>query len=258
MIPHRWNEAKFQHYSQKKLKFGYYFDDGVSIASPPVKRAILETVQALQSQGHECVQVTIPNTSEPFAIFAALTSAEGYSNLRKPIGNDPIEPTLRFILTLGGLPQWLRLSLSFITRYLLGDPVVADNMRNVRSKSAAEINQWQSRRNVYREEFNDWFQQMAFDALIAPTSSIPAPKINSTNLLGALAVSTFIYNVLDYPVGVVPVTRVKEGEMMPEDRWKGKEKDGHSWVFLDSVYGKKGKYNEIAKDGVGLPVGVQV
>jgi len=60
------------------MKFGYYIDDGVSIASPPVKRAILETVEALQKQGHEVIQVTPPNVLQAVRIFLALTSAEGY------------------------------------------------------------------------------------------------------------------------------------------------------------------------------------
>jgi Asp-tRNA(Asn)/Glu-tRNA(Gln) amidotransferase A subunit family amidase len=60
------------------LKFGYYFDDGVTVASPPVKRAILETIEALKSQGHEVILVTPPNILEAVRIFVALTSEERF------------------------------------------------------------------------------------------------------------------------------------------------------------------------------------
>jgi Asp-tRNA(Asn)/Glu-tRNA(Gln) amidotransferase A subunit family amidase len=78
MLPSPFNNAIWSQYGKKKLKFGYYFDDGVVIASPPVKRAILKTINALKSQGHQVIPITLPNTIEAVRIFASLTSAEGY------------------------------------------------------------------------------------------------------------------------------------------------------------------------------------
>lgn len=169
-----------------------------------------------------------------------------------------MEPTVRFLLTLGRIPSWLRSSLAFIIQHILHDPVSSSTIRLVGDKSAKEVKSWIIRRNEFRQSFNDWFQNSQFDALIAPTSTLPATKINATSMLSALATSTLLYNVLDWPVGVVPVTKVKEGEVMEESRWKGKEKEGHSWMFLDMVYGGKGAYKDIMEGGVGLPVGIQV
>jgi Asp-tRNA(Asn)/Glu-tRNA(Gln) amidotransferase A subunit family amidase len=77
VIPAPWNESKFAEYAtKKKLKFGYYFDDGVTISSPPVKRAIEETVKALEAQGHEVELVAPPNVIEAVRIFIALSSQE--------------------------------------------------------------------------------------------------------------------------------------------------------------------------------------
>ena len=45
----------------KKLKFGYYLMDGLVKASPACKRAVLETVEALGREGHECVEVSVPS-----------------------------------------------------------------------------------------------------------------------------------------------------------------------------------------------------
>ena len=41
----------------KKLKFGYYLMNGLVTAC---KRAVLETVEALRKEGHECVEVDVP------------------------------------------------------------------------------------------------------------------------------------------------------------------------------------------------------
>jgi hypothetical protein len=269
VIPNPWKEAVFLKFTERKLKFGYYFDDGVTISSPPVKRAIMETVTQLQNQGHEVVSIVPPNVIEAVRIFVALTSHTGflsnkcvsnsrYANLRAPIKNDPMEGTVRFLLTLGRLPNWLRSFLAFAIDNILRDPVTGSTMRLVSTKSAAQMNSWVVRRDALRQEWSDWLQEQKLDALIAPVSTIPAAKVNATSMLGALATSTLLYNVLDWPVGVVPVTTVREKEVMDEARWKGREKDGYSWMFLDRIYGKNGAYQTIMEDGIGLPVGVQV
>ena len=45
----------------KRLKFGYYLMDGLVKASPACKRAVLETVEALRREGHECVEFAVPS-----------------------------------------------------------------------------------------------------------------------------------------------------------------------------------------------------
>jgi Asp-tRNA(Asn)/Glu-tRNA(Gln) amidotransferase A subunit family amidase len=49
----------------KKLKFGYYLMDGLVKASPPCKRAVLETVEALRREGHECIEFAVPSRMYP-------------------------------------------------------------------------------------------------------------------------------------------------------------------------------------------------
>jgi len=169
-----------------------------------------------------------------------------------------MEPSIKFILTLSRLPSWIRSFLSFLIQTLIGDPVTASTVLLVDNKYASDVTTLTIERDNFREEFYNWFRSGGFDALIAPVSAIPAAKINSTTMVSALAVSTFLYNVLDWPVGVVPVTKVRKGETMDDSRWKGREKEGYSKMFMDQVYGSGKVYKEIQENGEGLPVGVQV
>jgi amidase len=157
---------------------------------------------------------------------------------------------------MGRLPTWFRSFFGFVVNHLLHDPVTAATIAIVGSKTSDEMTSWIRRRDNLRQEWNDWFLENEFDALIAPTSTIPATKINGTTMVSALAETTFLYNVLDWPVGVLPVTKVQKGEDIEESEWKTRE--GYSWMLMDYVYGKKGCYKDIRDDGVGLPVGVQV
>lgn len=62
---------------REQLKFGYYISgtgsafvqeilliyilDGFAMASPANRRAVMETVEALKKQGHQCVEIELPD-----------------------------------------------------------------------------------------------------------------------------------------------------------------------------------------------------
>ena len=48
-----------------RLKFGYYFNDGMARVTPACRRAVSETVEALRRQGYECVEFELPSQTEP-------------------------------------------------------------------------------------------------------------------------------------------------------------------------------------------------
>ena len=54
-VPYR--EVKLEN----RLKFGYYFNDGMARITPACSRAVSETVEALREQGHECVEFKLPS-----------------------------------------------------------------------------------------------------------------------------------------------------------------------------------------------------
>ena len=45
----------------QKLKFGYYFNDGMARITPACHRAVSETVEALRKHGHECIEFELPS-----------------------------------------------------------------------------------------------------------------------------------------------------------------------------------------------------
>jgi amidase len=93
------------------------------------------------------------------------------------------------------------------------------------------------------------------DALLAPVQAIPALPHGGCDRLAPLACATLIYNIVDSPVGVVPVTRVDPARDELSDEWRAAPGNG-SKILEDEVYGPKGAYNAQAMEG--LPVGIQV
>jgi Amidase len=95
----------------------------------------------------------------------------------------------------------------------------------------------------------------ALDAVLAPVQAIPALPHGGCDRLSPLACATAMYNVMDSPVGVVPVTRVDPARDELSDAWRAAPGNGSKLVEGD-IYGPKGAYNPRAMEG--LPVGVQI
>lgn len=94
-----------------------------------------------------------------------------------------------------------------------------------------------------------------FDAVLAPVQAIPVLPHGGCDRLAPLACATLIYNMINCPVGVVPVTRVDPTRDEVSDEWRAGPGNG-SKLLEGEIYGPKGAYNPSAMEG--LPVGVQV
>ncbi|KAG8959732.1 hypothetical protein FRC03_007549 [Tulasnella sp. 419] len=241
----------------EKLKFGYYKSDGLIKASPACQRAVQESVDALRKAGHECVEFEFPDILECTRLFVALTSADGYSTLLSHKGPDPKDSSL-FLVTLGpSLPGWLRRLAATLVELAKDDKIFATLMRNSRVRSVREKMVEAHKRDEYRKFFyREVWDKFGFDGIIAPVQAMPCLPHKATTTLSPLAAATFIYNVVDQPIGVVPVTRVQADKDALTDEWRSSGAPG-SVIFSEELYqGKSPVYDPAAMEGI--PVGVQV
>ncbi|KAF9557330.1 amidase [Agrocybe pediades] len=242
---------------QPKLKFGYYTSDNYIKASPACMRAVLETVEALRRAGHECVEFEIPDVHIAMNIFAGLTSSDGYKTMLSHLGPDKKENAL-FLVTLGPkIPSVLRTFVTWIMETFLGDKLFADTMRVTRAKTVTEYWKLNSEKEKYTQRFYDevWARH-GFDSIIAPAQAIPQLPHGGCDNFSALALATFLYNVLDMPVGCLPVTRVDPSRDHIDEAWEKGPGFGSS-VLESGIYkGKAPLYNP--KDSQGMPVSIQI
>lgn len=98
-------------------------------------------------------------------------------------------------------------------------------------------------------------ENIAFDAVIAPVQALPALPHGGCNDLSPLACATLMYNIVDSPVGVLPVTRVDPARDDLSDEWRAAPGNG-SKILESRMYGPKRAYN--SQEMEGLPVGIQV
>eukprot|EP00058_Branchiostoma_floridae_P009644 XP_002595132.1 hypothetical protein BRAFLDRAFT_67914 [Branchiostoma floridae] len=94
----------------------------------------------------------------------------------------------------------------------------------------------------YKEQFQNELKKKDIDVLLCPAFGMPACKPEHA---GALAYCS-IFNLLDFPAGVVPVTMVTEEDDRLLDDWHGYGND-----LMDKII------KETTRGAVGLPVAVQ-
>lgn len=240
-----------------KLKFGYYTSDNYIKASPACKRAVLETVEALRTAGHECVEFELPDAHIPFNLFAAITSSDGYKTMLSHLGPDKKENAL-FLVTLGPkLPSVVRIFATWILETFLNDKMFADTIRATKSKNVSDYWKLISERDQYIRHFHETvWEKYEFDSIIAPVQALPQLPHGGCDNFSALATATILYNVLDMPVGCLPVTRVDPAKDQLTEEWEKGPGLG-SRVLESGIYrGKKPLYNPEATKG--MPVNIQL
>ena len=233
--------------SKKHLRVAYYFDDGFVPASPACRRAVLEVVAALTREGHECVQWTPPNSEQIISSFFQLLSADGGKTLKDNLAFDPPNGVVAPLLAMASLPDWLKQVVSvFISRTV--DPVFGKMLGTMVNRSVDQYYKLLYTRNNLRHAFAKEMQ--GYDFIVAPGFVVPAPKCGSTTQLSFSTNYTALYNVLDLPVVVVPVTKVKPAL----DAWTPDA------ISRAKNTGMTKKISEIynPEQMAGLPVGVQI
>ncbi|KDQ12989.1 hypothetical protein BOTBODRAFT_56307 [Botryobasidium botryosum FD-172 SS1] len=241
----------------KKLRFGYYTADGYVKASPACQRAVLETVAALRREGHECMEFQPPDTSEAMQRFSELTSADGYKTIYSYIKHDALEPNVSF-MNQSHIPG-SRSFFAWFVRYVLKDEIAAKLIMSSGVKSVDETWKIKMACNQYvRRWYEEVWEKDHFDAIIAPPSAAPALPHGSTKSLAALAGATILYNIVDSPVGIIPVLRVDPAKDQITDEWR--KFGAHGSVLLENeLYHLDGgdAYYDPEKMA-GLPVGIQL
>ncbi|KAG8855291.1 hypothetical protein FRB96_007089 [Tulasnella sp. 330] len=96
-----------------------------------------------------------------------------------------------------------------------------------------------------------------FNGLICPVNALPTTRHGTTKDLAVLAFTTGIYNVVDHPVGIVPVTRVDEVKDVLSDIWRSSGIKG-SLLLYGKIYERQKNPLYDATKLHGIPVGVQI
>ncbi|OCH96445.1 general amidase [Obba rivulosa] len=221
-IRKHWDEEEYalvEHGGGKKLCLAIMWNDGITVPSPPITRALNMVKQALLTAGHEVIDWQPLKHADLCRTISAIWNAGSQRDFEvttAPTG-EPVVATMNLVDT--------------------GVAVASFRPDNA-GISAYELWQVQNTRSQLRKEYLDHWQQTAHvtgtgrpvDAIIVPGATWPAPphgEFKYTNY-------TMVWNALDYPACIFPVTRVDPelDAQQPRQEFLN-EKDKESYEIYD-------------------------
>lgn len=216
-------------------------DDGGVRPSPAVRRAVAEAGDALVDAGARMVAWDPPPAAEVYDLYARLLGGEGFRDLRRTIGDDPLSPVTRLLTTAGHVPRPLARGLGAALG-AAGQRGASMTARNAGGGSHHDYSQALKARIDLLRRLVDAFHEGP-DVVVMPPHALPALRHGAFRDLTWTSTTTFFANLTGLPAGVVPVTVVRPDE--ETDRRPG----------IDVVE-RLARRNE--RGSAGLPVGVQV
>ncbi len=223
------------------LRVGYLKEDGLLRTSHALVRAIDRAAEVLAARGCNVVPFTPPNVPDAIYTYFAALSSDGAETVARIMGRDRIDPVLAGMNRIVKLPPRVRNGAARLAS-LLGEPSVARLLSVLGEKRVSEYWALTQTLRAYRLQMQDAFDAAQIDVLLVPPHATPALPHGYAQDFAIAGSPSMLWNLVQFPAGVVPVTRVRAAEA---------RRDG-ARERLDK------RAAEVDRASLGLPVGVQV
>lgn len=225
--------------------------------SPACARALERVVSALRAEGHEIIDAHPPSSYEGLVLASQLIHADGGHTFGSFLRyGEKLDAGVSQMAWYMRLPGPIRYLYYLWVRYVRRDDLWAGLIRGFHRKTTAELWRLVARREVYRAQWHAWWHDggdgdTPLDFLLTVPNAMPAIPHHGMKQAFASCGYTFLFNLLDYTAGVLPVTTVdRSQDRLPPT------------FFLDGAARNavaRGAYVHYNADAMhGLPVGVQV
>ncbi|KAF5349275.1 hypothetical protein D9756_009431 [Leucocoprinus leucothites] len=234
--------------TNRPLRWGVMRSDGFVRISPACTRALDTVVDTLKSHGHEVFDVSPPSPYDGIRIGSQLLLAEGGRMSTDPIttfeSNDPgVTQALRMLR----LPNFFRKIYAFYVRYIKRDKVYAGLIDDFTTKTAEETWWLVAQREAYKNQWFEFWNAQDLDFVLTVPNSLPAVPHGGMKKGWRACGYSFLFNILDYTAGVLPITKVDAvRDALPKGFKPTNAIEAGQYAMYD------------AHDMHGLPLGVQV
>ncbi|XP_044800991.1 vitamin D3 hydroxylase-associated protein isoform X4 [Bubalus bubalis] len=236
--------------SNRPLRIGYYESDGFTQPSPSMARAVKLTSRLLRDAGHQVIPFSVPRTEYAFFhLYQGSLFADGGASILEKLKGDIVDPSMKSIVTPLRLPNSLKRFLAWIWKYF--EPRVSQSLERLCGVGTPK-KLWEQHKAVeeYQQEFIAKWRSLDLDVLLSPALDpafyigYPAKALASSFYLG-------LYNLLNFPAGVVPVTTVTPQDEKELAFYRGYYRDRFDKSFQEAVRGSVGL--SVAVQCIALP-----
>jgi fatty acid amide hydrolase len=227
------------------LRVAWYTDDGTFSPAPAVARAVRESADVLRAAGATVTAWQPPDVRDAMNICYGILGGDGFALLKRNMGKGRRAPQLGQLMSLASLPRGVVQLMRALMRGV-GQPSLALGLEPFGFRDTAHYWTLVEAQHDYRLRFEQALDRAdggPFDLILCPPCALPALTHGATKELATVGAYACLYNLLGYPAGVVPVTRVGA----QEQSGRAPSRD---------VVQKLAREVELGSEG--LPVGVQV
>uniref|UniRef100_A0A3P8S2U5 Fatty-acid amide hydrolase 1 n=1 Tax=Amphiprion percula TaxID=161767 RepID=A0A3P8S2U5_AMPPE len=230
--------------SSKPLRIGYLECDGFQQPSPSMVRSVREVKALLEQAGHTFVPFQPLRIDATFELMLEGVLADGATTLIQKLVGSPLDPTIKQQILPYTFPVWLKKTLSFLLKPWF--PRTSIFLRALCGVGSVP-KLWKQHAAVedYIKDTIAHWRRCNIDVLLCPVIA-PAYNLLYCAKISTVATYTMLYNLLNFPAGVVPVTTVTKEDEEELKYYEGIYQDVYDKLFKEAVTG-----------GEGLPVAVQ-
>lgn len=228
-----------------QLRVAYYTEDGTFQTAPAVRRAVLEAAGVLRSCGARVTAWSPPDVNQAADLFFGILSADGARGFKHALGRDKRDPRIASLEFMGGRSRPALAALGGLLK-LAGQPGLAASIRAFGHRDTHHYWQLVEAQMEYQRRFLAALDESdggPFDVILCPGCALPALTHGASRDVLTTGGYTILYNVLGYPAGIVPFTRVRSDEEVGRAPSR------------DTV---EKTARKVEMSSAGLPVGVQV
>jgi fatty acid amide hydrolase len=228
-----------------RLRVAWYTDDGSFTPAPAVARAVREAAGMLAAAGAQVTPWNVPGARGAMDLVYGIFGGDGLALLKGRMGRDRRAPQLAQLMTLAALPRGVVQPLRALLR-AVGQPTLALGLEPFGFRDTAHYWQLVEAQHDYRLRFVqalDADPGGPIDVILCPPCALPALRHGASKELATVGAYACLYNLLGYPAGVVPVSRVRADEQVG----RAPTRDAVAKVA-----------RQVEQGSAGLPVGVQV
>uniref|UniRef100_T1J1L1 fatty acid amide hydrolase n=1 Tax=Strigamia maritima TaxID=126957 RepID=T1J1L1_STRMM len=233
VVPIPFNDAIFL--SRQHLKIGFYTDDGFVTPTPGCQRAVTIAKNVLETAGHKLIPFAIPDPWTAFRLSTKLFTADGRDK-------DIVDEKMMLNYRIANLPSACKKFLSAVSRGVTPRGALCIGETGC---SGLELWKLMNSRKKYLALFISMWKEEQLDVVLAPGFSFPAPPHKYPEKLLPSCFVTVLYNLLNFPAGVVPVTTETEQDQAELESYR-----------QDDLVFRLAK--QATRGAIDMPLGVQV
>jgi len=179
---------------------------------------VLSTVRRLEARGHTLIPFKVPAPERMAELLYKNLFPDGGTYFRQSFAQENVDPFMkRFVLMTKviddhicnyiciQIPNFIRWIASILVARL--SPQLAVMSRSYVTNTS-ELRLTQQHTDDYIQQFTDQWLELQLDALVCPAFVVPPIPNQYPSQLGICCLATGLFNMLDYPAGVLCVDQV--------------------------------------------------